>query len=120
MYNHNYNKILKSDWLSTILILLEWDSRSHTKVKGSFSNDDDNGNEKVKNALALISKTTISRMQYFFSVHYLAVPGNQDVKFHCAVFSWKKVQTHANRNGFSFSKLGCGPKNSTPGKFTNT
>ena len=58
--NHNYNKILKSDWLSTILISVEWDSTRHAKVKGSFSNDDDDGNENVKKALALISKTTIS------------------------------------------------------------
>lgn len=58
--------MLKSDWLSTILISVEWDSTRH-------ANDDDDCKENVKKkSLAVISKTTISHMQYFFP--YITLP----------------------------------------------
>ena len=120
MHNHNYNKILKSDWLSTILISVEWDSTRHTKVKGNFSNDDDDGNENVKKAFALISKTTISHMQYFFFGTLPCRPWQPGLKISLCGVLWRTYRHTQSGMFLSFSKLGCGHKISTPGKFTNT
>ena len=49
-------------------------------------------------------------MQYFFSVHYLAVPGNQDVKFHYAVFCGGRTDTHKQECFFLSLNSGADPR----------
>ena len=40
---------------------------------GSFSNDDGDGNENVKKAIGLLSKTTSLHVDHTFFVHFFAV-----------------------------------------------
>ena len=49
-------------------------------------------------------------MQYFFSVHYLAVPGNEDVKFPYAVFCRGRTDTRKQECFFLFLNLGEDPR----------
>ena len=49
-------------------------------------------------------------MQYFFSVHYLAVPVNLDVKFLYAVFCGGRTDTCKQECVFLFLNLGEDPR----------
>ena len=40
---------------------------------GSFSNDDGDGNENVKKAIGLLSRTTSLQVDHTFFVHFFAV-----------------------------------------------
>ena len=67
---------------------------------GSFSNDDDDGNENIKKATGLITKTSTLHVHYTF--WYISLPSlhDKDVKFPVWTFYGGRKQTKTN---FSFS-----------------
>ena len=66
---------------------------SYQSKRELCSNDDDDGNENVKKK---------HQHQSFFWVHYLAVPGNQEVKFPYAVFCGGRTDTRKQESFFLF------------------
>ena len=54
--------------------------RSQIKLRGSFSNDDVDGNENVKTAISLLSKTTSLHVHHFFLYISLPLLHDYDVK----------------------------------------
>ena len=67
---------------------------------GSFSNDDGEGNEYVKKAIVLSSKTTTLRVQHTFLVHFPVVNADYDVKMPNFTFHGGRKEATTN---FSFS-----------------
>ena len=68
--------------------------------EGSFSNDDGDGNENVKKAIGLLSKTTSLHVHHAFSHIFLLLPHDWDMKMPCFTFYGGRKQATTN---FSFS-----------------
>ena len=67
----------------------------------SFSNDDGDGNENVKKAIGLLSKTTSLHVHHTFLYISLPLLHDYDVKMPSFTFYGERL---------SLSKLECGPK----------
>jgi len=65
-------------------------------LSGSFSNDNDDGEENVKKAIGFISKTTTSRVHHTFS--YISLPSlhDYDVKMPNSTFYGGRKQATTN------------------------
>ena len=72
---------------------------------GSFSNDDGDGNENVKKAIGLLSKTTSSHVHHAFLYISLPLLHDYDVKM-------PRVRS-IGKSGFRFSKSNSGFPNRT-------
>ena len=67
---------------------------------GSFSNDDGDGNENVKEAVGLLSKTTSLHVHHAFLCITLPLLHNYNMKMHSFTFYGGRKQATTN---FSFS-----------------
>ena len=81
---------------------------------GSFSNDDGDGNENVKKAIGLLSKTTSLHVHHAFLYISLPLLHDYDVKMPSFTFSGGRKQT--TTSFFLFLNLSAVPDKSTPGK----
>ena len=87
----------KTSDLDLVLVHTRENSPFAKWMSGSFSNDDDDdGNENVKKAIGLLSKTTSLR----FFVHFLSLLHDYDVKMPSFTFYGGRKQATTN---FSFS-----------------
>ena len=76
---------------------------------GSFSNDDGDGNENVKKAIGLLSKTTSLHVHHAFL--YISLPLLHDYDVKMPRVSRFMEDVNKRRQTFlSLSKLECGPK----------
>ena len=74
---------------------------------GSFSND--NGNENVKKAIGLLTKTTSLHVHHAFL--YISLPLQHDYDVKMSGFTFFVEDVNKRRQTFlSLSKLDCGPK----------
>ena len=79
-----------------------------SKLLGSFSNDNVDGNENAKKTINLITKTTTSARALHFLLHFLAVTARLRREISRWDVLWR-TKTGARRLYFvSLSKLGCG------------
>ena len=65
--------------MEDVLFFFSFD-RSQIKLRGSFSNDDVDGNENVKTAISLLSKTTSLHVHHAFLYISLPLLHDYDVK----------------------------------------
>ena len=102
-------------------VVLSW-WRSRVRIIGtlrSFSNDDGDGNENVKKATGLLSKTTNLHVHLAFL--YISLPPLQEYDVKMSNFTFYGGRKQATTN-FSLSlsrNFGAVPKKSTPGKFAH-
>ena len=82
---------------------------------GSFSNDDGHGNENVKKAICLLSKTTSLHVHHAFLYISLPLLPDYDVKMPSFTF-YGGHKTSDDKLFFLFLNLSAVPKKSTPGK----
>ena len=87
-----------------------------TSPLGSFSNDDGDGNESVKKAIGLLSKTTTLHVHHAFL--YISLPSLHDYEVKMPNFTFYGGRKQATMNFLSLSNLSAVRKKSTPGKFT--
>ena len=82
---------------------------------GSFSNDDGDGNENVKKAIGLLTKTTSLHADHAFL--YISLPSlhDYDVKMPSFTFYGGRKPSD-DKLFFLFLNLSAVPKKSTPGK----
>ena len=85
--------------MEDVLFFFSFD-RSQIKLRGSFSNDDVDGNENVKTAISLLSKTTSLHVHHAFLYISLPLLHDYDVKMpNFALYGGGKQAT----TKFSFS-----------------
>ena len=77
-------------------------------TKGSFSNDDGDGNEDVRKAIGLLRKTTTLHVHHAFL--YISLPSLHDYDVKCLIASFMEEVNKRRRISFSLSKLQCGPQ----------
>ena len=82
---------------------------------GSFSNDDGDGNENVKKAIGLLSKTTSVHVHHAFLYISLPLLRDYDVKMPSFTFYGGPI-TSDDKLCFLFLNLSAVPKKSTPRK----
>ena len=82
---------------------------------GSFSNDDGDGNENVKKAIGLLSKTTSLHVHHAFLYISLPLLHDYDVKMPSFTFYGGR-KTSDDKLFFLFLNLSAVPKKSTSGK----
>ena len=75
---------------------------------GSFSNDGGDGNEDVKKAIGLLSKTTSLHVHHAFL--YVSLPSLHDCNVKMPNCKFMKDANKRRRISFSLSKLECGPQ----------
>ena len=79
-----------------------------SRTIGSFSNDDGDGNENVKKAIGLLSKTTTLHVHHaLLHIAWSSLP-DYDVKI--PNFTFKEDVNKRRQNFPSLSKLECGPQ----------
>ena len=78
------------------------------KIIGSFSNDDSDGNQDVKKAIALLRKTTTLHVHHAFL--YISSRSLHDYDVKCLIASFMEDVNKRGRISFSLSKLECGPQ----------
>ena len=82
---------------------------------GSLSNDDGNGNENVKKAIGLLSKTTSLHVRHAFLYISLPLLHDYDVKMPSFTFYGGRKASD-DKLFFLFLNLSAVPKKSAPGK----
>ena len=110
----------KNNWPSVAVV---WNDNlprmpAVTKILGSFSNDDGDGNENVKKAIGLWTKTRGLHVPHAFWYFSLPSLHDYDVKMPNFTFYGGRVR---RRIFLSLPKLECrrSPRTSTPQKFAN-
>ena len=76
-----------------------------SRLLGSFSNDDSDGNEDVKKIIGLLRKTTTLHVHHAFL--YFSLPSLHDYNVKMPNYGGRKQGT---TNSFSLSKVECAPQ----------